>query len=373
MNRIKRIQFSNCVTWNGKLYGFLDNTGYPIEIDLQTREARLICSDSLPEESIQADLLLCDNKIIYILELNGKRLIQYNTESKAFECFYINYNGSSWGNFVFLTKLNRYIYIFTKKADCIILIDLQSKKVTKRDVIISDKESIQFSSAFRKGNRICLFSQNGKGLWIYNLESEKFEEHKEMYLEECPVTVVCFESNGYVLGEKGGIYRCSFLDYSIKEIRKCKKGALSYIWGNIAVTKRNIWMLPSLGEDICIIEEDNLKEEILTGYPDNFSYIPSKDTSKFYGYGEDDSYYYFAERLANYMLKIDKNSGRGEWVKLCNPLKKDWADVVSKYAIYEQNSNEFILHNFLELICSGTNVECTVKCENIGQCIYEMI
>ena len=37
--------------------------------------------------------------------------------------------------------------------------------------------------------------------------------------------------------------------------------------------------------------------------------------SKFYGYCEDKKYYYFANRVINYYLRIDKQSGQFIWTK----------------------------------------------------------
>ena len=353
MERIKNLQFSNCVIGDGVLYGFLDDGGYPIEIDLQTKEIRVTDLDKILQTPINVDSLLYDDQMIYILGMDGRCLIQYKIRERQLKYYNFYYQGDTWGNFAFFTKMQKSIYIFPKRADCLIEVDLQNAQVVKREVQLN-AQGVRFSCAFRNENEVCLFDEDAQRIWIYDLQKKEFRQYALEQKIERLATAVIFKDKAYLLGEKGSVYLCRLTDYFIEEIKKCAVENEDFRWGNVAVTEKNIWLLPSLGEDICIINRENLEERTFIEYPNDFEYANIEGCSKFYGYGEDEGKYYFAPRLANYMLEIDKNSGVGEWIKLINPSKKKLYDVIQKNIgiINEGPYNTLDLSDFLNLICN---------------------
>lgn len=352
MDRIDKLQFSNCVWGDGKLYGFLQDGGWPVEIDPKTREVSVIdlrCESVLP---FQVDSLIYDEKKIYILELDGRRLLQYDVVSKEFRCLYINYDGDSWGNFAMFTKQEEYIYIFPRKADNLIKIDLSKESIIREKISLSIGEDSYLSCAFRSGNKVVLIGEKGETLWTYDLTSGGFTEKRIDENMETVIAASVFEDNAYLLGIKGGVYVCSTKNYSIKRIRKSNQDIEPYTWGNITVTQKNIWLLPAFGDSIYVLDRGSLKESVLGEYPHDFSYIDLEGNGKYYGYGENQDTYFWAQRMGNYMLSIDKNSGRGEWVKLINPLKKDlyYALLENVGQINEGRLNAFNLIDLLKMI-----------------------
>ena len=354
MERVTNLQFSNCVMGDGVLYGFLDDGGYPIEIDLQTKEVSVADLDKGLQTSIHVDSLLYNDQMIYILELDGRCLIQYNIRDKQLKYYSIHYKGGTWGNFAFFTQMQQSIYIFPKRADCLIEIDLQNERVEKKAMQLHNAQDVRFSCAFRNENEVCLFDEDAQKIWIYDLRKKIFRQGVMEQEIECLATAAVFKDKAYLLGEKGSVYLCRLADYSIDEIRRSRVENVNFEWGNIAATEKNIWLLPALGESICIINRENFEERVFTEYPNDFEYANIEGYSKFYGYGEDEGKYYFAPRLANYMLEIDKNSGSGEWIKLINPLKKDLYDAIQKNLgiINEGPYNALDLKDFLSLICN---------------------
>lgn len=352
MDRIEKLQFSNCVWGDGQLYGFLQDGGCPIAIDPKTWKVDVVDLRGESVLPVQVDSLIYDEKKIYILELDGRRLLQYDVVSKGFRCLYINYDGDSWGNFVMFTKQGEYIYIFPRKAGNLFKIDLHKESIIREKINLSINENRCLSCAFRSGNKVVLIGEKGESLWIYDLISGKFAEQSIEEKMETIVAASAFEDTAYLLGIKGSVYVCSTKNYSIRRIRKCNQDIEPYTLGNITVTQKNIWLLPTLGDSIHILDRDSLKVNVFKEYPHDFSYIDLAGNSKYYGYGENQDTYFWAQRMGNYMLSIDKNSGQGEWIKLINPLKEDLYNALLENVrqVNEGRLNAFTLIDFLKMI-----------------------
>jgi hypothetical protein len=84
----------------------------------------------------------------------------------------------------------------------------------------------------------------------------------------------------------------------------------------ICITDRNIIVLPSLEKDIVCIEKQTGEAYCMDTYPPDFQYDAGKKKwSKYIGYCENDTAYYFACRTSEYILEVSKLSGKLKWIK----------------------------------------------------------
>lgn len=346
MKKIRDIQFSNCVMGDGSIYAFADAGGYPLKINPLTKETVLLNWKGIIEARVQIDSIIYDNHSIYMLELNGRRMVQYNIQEESIKSYYINLEGNAWGNFVLFTKIDQTIFIFPKRASCFYEVDLLNGQVVRNK---TDFQDLFYSCAFRNGDAVCLFHEDGSKIWIFDLHEKTYNQYSLNQNLEDIVKVTEFDDNAYLVSRKGAIYSCRLSDYHIEKMRE--SDSKDSKWGNIAVTKKNIWLLPLLGSDIRVIDRESLTESVADEYPDDFIYRDIKGWSKYHGYAEDEDKYYYAPRLANYMLEINKKTGNGEWAKIAASLQKDILNMAreNKQIVQEGYCD---LHDFLMTICS---------------------
>lgn len=129
------------------------------------------------------------------------------------------------------------------------------------------------------------------------------------------VDAIYIDENIYFLNWFGSIYKWDLKQKQIEIIETLKtEPDETKSVSKIIYAGNKLIVFPSLGEDINILDVSTYERKIYQGYPSDFMY-QEKKWSKFYGYCEDDQYFYFAMRSANYVLKVDKQSGEFIWLK----------------------------------------------------------
>ena len=83
----------------------------------------------------------------------------------------------------------------------------------------------------------------------------------------------------------------------------------------IGVVKNDIWILPGLGEDIYVYSMDSGIQRKLEEYPSDFEYCIDKGRTKYIGRCVTENYLCWLLRAGNYFLRIDKETGKYDWVK----------------------------------------------------------
>lgn len=83
----------------------------------------------------------------------------------------------------------------------------------------------------------------------------------------------------------------------------------------------------------------------------------------YYGYCEDEAYYYYAARSSDYVLKIDKKTGLIRWIRVVYPEKEEMA----QYIIL--NYNKFCEEDMILGLDKLFSIKNTTEKENISDCV----
>lgn len=127
-----------------------------------------------------------------------------------------------------------------------------------------------------------------------------------------------------------------------KKQKKCINTAKLYYERNtavsrICVTDKNIVVLPCLEEDIIYLDKQTYEVHCIGNYPVDFKYDSRKNTwTKYAGYCESDTAYYFACRTSNYILEISKISGKVRWIKSEIDIEEQFNYDIVHGAVYEK-------------------------------------
>ena len=333
--------FSICTLMEGRIYAFTAFDRLPIRFDLQTEKIILVEDIKDYDPSFVADNILSIGDNIFVLELNGRRLMQYKVHEGNCQYFEIDSSTGEWGNYAAFAAYGKYLYIFPKYKDMIVRIDFELGRVTKdlksysnmrKCFNIDQDENAYFSYGFQSGKLIWLFFTQSNLIAVYDMEQEKWGKYKlSVEIKNC-VHAMEYNHKIYILSSEGKVYCWNISENKIVTLADCSKNSDdANKFSRIAVTDQYIYVLPALGEDIYIISLDTSKIELYHSYPDNFKYCGPIGWSKYYGYCENDNYYLFAMRTATFILCIDKKNGKIHWIKPKLPLYVESLKVFAAY------------------------------------------
>lgn len=337
----KNILFSTCVLIDNRIYAFTQCGYFPVKINLSNKDMSYI--DGLEGyQPFIADEMLSDGENIYVLELNGERLLKWNLLTKKCDYFIIKCGKMEWGNCAAFVYYKENIFIFPKYRDSIIKIDVRTGELEKRKKLyteiksnVSDdgkKEFIYFNCGCSKKNLIWLFREQNNQLVVYDLDKDNWKKYTlSLNVEHC-VHIAEHSGNIYFLNSRGKIYCWDMKNDVMKLLADCVDNRKIYDeFGRMAVTDKKIYLLPAQGENIICISTITGEKMIYQHYPKQFRYSIPNDWSKYYGYSEDEKYFYFAMRSANFILGIDKERGEIFWIKPNNLLQRDGWNICKKY------------------------------------------
>ena len=318
--------FSTCALTQGKLFSFTSSKRIPTIVDLHTGKTTLLNDLLNYDPAFNADDMLSFENDIFILELNGKRLMKFNVKERNCSYFNIDCDNKTWKNYAAFAYYGNNIYVFPVYTDGVIKIDLKKERVQKKKELYlhiseykkdkkQDGEFTFFWCGCQSGSIVWLFQRSGELVVEYDLESDTWREFElSIRIREC-VLVTVYAGYMYILSAEGKIYRWNRKDNIAEEIADCRSTSrMEFVFSRIAVTDKGIFLLPLYGEEIFYMDLKTKNVKKYDSYPEDFRYC-ELSWSKYYGYCEDDNQYYFAMRSANYILTINKRDGIEKWVK----------------------------------------------------------
>lgn len=323
----KRNLFSTCAVAGGKIYAFTSFARLPIKVDLCTGKIRLIEEIEGYSTSFYADTMLNAGDSIFILELNGNGLLQYNINKSACRYFDIGCHGEDWDNYVVFAQYEKYLYIVPRYVDMLVKINVESGEVQKGRKLHSTRNTYKIDRKQEKKSyfwfgcqyeeKLWLFQKQSNLLVMYDMCKDTWKEYElSVEINDC-VHAVQYNENLYILSSEGRIYCWNILSETTELLAVLNEGRTdNAIFSRLAVTDKKIFVLPSLGEKMYVVHLNTRKIEEYKAYPKDFRYCGQKEWSKYYGYCEDKELYYFAMRSANYMLCVSKCDGKESWIKL---------------------------------------------------------
>ena len=256
--------------------------------------------------------------------------------------FELDYNGRNCDNYALFTSWGRKLYVFPRYGDKFIIIDLEKEKVQKNKILSSkiqanrknkEKDTMSyFWCGCQLENKAWLFSKQGNMAVVYDMNSSMWQEYEiPGNIDNC-VSVMPYEDKFYLLNSKGIVYCWDAKCALVEIIADCSNSSGDNTrFSQIGVSGKRIFILPALEKDIYYVDLKTRQINKYETYPKGFRYCGPENWSKFYGYCEDEECYYFAMRSANFMLVLNKQSGKEKWIKPRQLLREEYIKVYFNY------------------------------------------
>ena len=338
--RIKRYQFSICTYFDGFLYFFSNFSSLGMKMDLITNRITYIekSKNDIYENPDTVDGMEIVNGKLCILGIKGDCVCTCDLGGVGYNRITIACSEKEWGNYTAYTSYKEDVYIFPRYRRCIIKLNAHTQRVeyitelykeVEQYILQKNWDYCEFVQGCKVGTAMWLLSENGKLLVSYDMENGETKIYELPYsITNCQQLVYANKKFYFLVGN-GTVYTWNFqkIDTLFTIEDTCDK---EYEFCRLAVTRQKIYVLPFLGNDIWVYNRKNEKVEKFETYPQEFEYLAPKGWSKYYGYCENEQYYFFAMRSMNYLLKVNKNSGQSDWIKPILPSIEEEFEVYSR-------------------------------------------
>lgn len=310
------------------VFYFYSAYGGLLRMDLKDGQMEYLNSPSIFSESTDS---LC-----FFLVRNCDKIYQMNSHSGEIVGFDHNVHCSlkEMGEVdsapLFVQSFGPYIYCLLNNGMLFTDIDVGTGEYTFvdwRKIFSKKSETYPISYGGLHGDKIFAFSWDRRDVVIY--EMKQAEQKRYHFPEDIGMCKhIAPKDNGiFVLNENNQIYYWEpqnghankiwdEVHFSTEEIKKDSCGRI-HLCGNKLV------ILPSRnGEDIRILDVASGVTDTYRDYPDDFQYMMG-DPYKFVRYVETETEIIYPMRSANYVLKIDRRTGKLYWVRPRLPKEED--------------------------------------------------
>lgn len=328
------------------MYFFSSQNGLLTELDMETNNTFYLpmIVDEVCGQAGSIDIVQIHNNKIYALKNAGDGLIEYDLNEDTYRCFNPECAEKLWGNYIYMTEHNSQLFIFCRAINRVKVFDCNTKEFT---TIEYDIENQTFTFGTRVDDVVWLFPKNGRMVAAFDLNARKVSTYIiDITFEDA---VNCWAEDGeiYIITIRGDILVWNTEETDVDTFRKAKSNEQV---GRIVVTEKKIILLPSLGQNIIVIERDTCQERIYEEYPEGFRYEANPGWSKYYGYCRDANKIYFAMRSANFMLIIDKKTGEMSWKKPLGLSDENKMELYVNGGKLQLTEGEFSLTGFIDYL-----------------------
>lgn len=362
---LQKTLFPACYTdGKGKLY-YVSHSRHSIrKLDLEKNTVEYIDNPDgyIPGKWSGVDKIFGYKDRLYLFEQNGSKMLEYSLRDQKSRCFLLDCGMYSCDNWAAFTIYNHVLFAFASYLNKIVKIELGSGELKKESFPIDDIFKLQkklenlnkrrnkvpcklFSCGCRVDDDMWLFIEQDTFVLKYNLSSGMcitFSLPEE--IRGCNYAVRKGDAF-YILSIEGNVYLWNPLNVKTEILFHSENRNYPY-FSKMIVTYTNIWIMPCMGDDIYVV---NLKEQECckyNRYPNDFSYCEDPNRSRYYEYTEDEQNIYFAMHSANYLLCIEKKSGKEKWIKPKEPELKEEIRFCKSYGMSQYDETEFGIKGF---------------------------
>lgn len=343
-NNMETITFRDCVYKNHNIYFFSELESIPITIDTVNNMGTLLQVKNWElYRGVPYDLITELNGKIYALEMSGKYMCEYCLDTHEINYIQIDCDNRVDGNFALLTTEKNQIYIFDRIYGLTIY-DIQSKTKHKISYPFINFEVI---SGCKCKNSYYLLPKEGNCFFEFNIISKKWHI---LYLQEewkNAVHITVDEEYIFILTADGTIIECN-TNNELRVIDVAQKWyKSSRAASRICITTNTFIILPSLEEDILLIDKSTFEVKVMQNYPNDFKYVKNNWT-KYAGYCETEEYYFFACRRSEYILRISKTDDEILWIR-SNIYSKEFFNYEKQLGIIREKPGylDFLLNEII--------------------------
>lgn len=353
-------QYAHCdFIKDGNRLLFFSYGNYPLEFNLNDRKMRFseftdlaICQRIEKPNAIER--LIRIGQMLIAVSINGEELYVYDSAAKHWQTTEIGCHQAVADNYIDVAVNDRFVYVIPKYRAFIIKIDAQNREITKIAAPFLTQMVGQKTVVCMKGSALYFFESQSDRVLVFYPDTEKYREVKI----ECPLRRVASaqdkEGGFLILSEDGYLSRWAEESRCMEPVIEPAEAFGTDYFLEFAVTEKNIWLLPKLGEDIYVYERQNRTLKRYMGYPDHFLYLGPKQREKYLRGHEDQDRVYFGMHSASHFLVIHKKTGVAEWIEPIFPSEKDENCFLVKRRPYLMENNASItVETFLKMIVSS--------------------
>ncbi len=351
----ERILFSSCVLNKNKLW-YISVEGYLMYMDLgngKVSYAKIRNIDTWVKYPI-CDRMFLYKGSIYWVDQFGKAMHEYNIHLEEYYCYELpateRVDSCYAGIFIYENKL----YMFPKKTPELIVFDMDIKQVSIQHEVYEElkekadhRGEIMFHNGIQYHDCIYIFMTDMETVLEFHLSSGQYNcicLPQKIADISC---AICRNNSMYILSLNGCVYAWDLYDHSFNEICTCTDKNLSY--SRVVVTEHKCFLLPALSEKIMIVNLEDRSSSEVNNCPNDLQYREIR-WGKYLGFDENDKCLFFANRMSNYMLCINKESEEVEWKKIIPPtfreeyefcretkyVQRAFSEKVKRDVLYEQ-------------------------------------
>lgn len=345
-----------------------------MNMDINTNQVSYAVIEGLEKIRLKGviDNMMVDGSDIYWLEYDGQRLVKYSVVAQKCEFYDMpSVEMKSDECFAAVFMYNKKIYAFPRHTPYLIVFDITKKQFTKYDEVYKKNEigfpkecEAFFWRSTQSGNMVFLLCRQENKVIEYCLDNGNIKVYLLPEKVKKPANIIYGVDSFYLSCADSSIYILDKNFNNAEKIYMPKSEKESFL--DMSLTKHNLFFLPSLSEEIIIIDLKSLNVSYLDNYPDDFKYNGIQ-WSKYYKSCQCEKYIWYANRSANYILRIDKERELAEWIKMKMPSLKEEANYYFLKAgdgiLYENEKNVEILFENIERksnrnsdICIGNNI-----------------
>lgn len=272
------------------------------------------------------------NGKIYALDSEGDNLLIFDLDKGNCQYIWLGCAREPKVNFAAFERYGTCYYIFPKYDNKVLVYDIEKNKITKTCKYINGKQEIQ--CACREENNVWILPKNTGRIYCFHLTDMEVQIYKlEVVLQNC-VHAVFYGGYVYVLEKFGSVYRWDIKKALLQTVLKAGDDGKETM-SRILYAGNKLILLPAYAKDIRILDLTAKEVQVYLDYPKDFFYY-NTNWLKYYGYCEDEEYYYFAMCAGNYMLMVKKKTGEILW-------KRPILDILGeKVAQLLNNSGEYL-------------------------------
>lgn len=345
--------YRDFVVSDGKIF-FINYRNLLMSLDVQREKAEIVSgiegySGVLKLGSIEK--MVQANGKIYAFESKSENMVIYDPKGKCCKCKELDFHQNGWGNALSITLYGDDIYVFPKYKNFIIKIDTR----TDQAIEINNPAYAQMDknvSAGVNGGHVYFFLRDSSKVTEYDLCADRCREYRLSHKLGNIASAQYFDGRFFLLSRNGEL---SAWDAESNVLETLVPPFISegipYYFSICTVTKKNIWLLPSGGEDIYVYCRENNKVEKYDGYPEGFAYLRTGNCGKYLTVREYRGTYYHDMNSANCILCIDKDSGEEKWIKPSIPSPMEQCQYyIENGCPIVLKEEELSLEEFLEIV-----------------------
>lgn len=299
-----------------KIYGHLIWKNILTEINPDSEEISL----KMLDDTYFYKHCIADDKKIYFADNLGRALMIYDLASESREEYKLDSYIREDNNIVTIENYAEYIIIVENYRGIIYNFNKEKKIIEIDDSVLrrlkqKSEDTVKNIYCWRIKDYLYLriiLKDSYEDCW-YDLKKKCLENIRAPRLPDNIVNAYSVNDRLYVLQDNNNVIVWNVNSDEINGLCQVVEKS-KYAFSSIAVTKKNIWLLPSTyGRDIYIYDISNKRMSRYDGYPIDFYYLDVENWSKYSDIKERDGYIYVAARLSNYYLVINVEDGTGIW------------------------------------------------------------